>query len=134
MPSVDFQEFLERKYQVLQQQADATSQLKGAQAENLQTQTQLAPDIAKATIGRQAAASGFDVARSGLVGAQTVTEREGNKPFGELAARLALRLRGQKRSQRQRGSQISRGALAPSTVKSVLDPDPRKPKQLFFGR
>jgi len=142
MPSVDFQEFLERKYQVLQQQADATSQLKGAQAENLQTQTGLAPDLAQATITKQNASAGLDFAKSDLTGAQTKIANRLLSPIGEKGAALAKLLQGRggrgAAGQRTRGNAITRGLTTdrktPSGITSSLSVLPRDSGKLEEAR
>lgn len=93
-PPPGFAQALQRKYDILQQEADANSLMKQAQANQLRVQTGLAPGLANATIDRSTAATGLDQARTGLVGQQTRALRALDAPAGADVASFARLLQG----------------------------------------
>ena len=91
---IDFAVALQRKYDILQQQANATAQLKTAQSNQLNVQTELAPDLAQATIARQGSAASADDARAGFLGAQSKALGSSLQALGMDPAEFAYRLQG----------------------------------------
>jgi len=132
---IDFAAALQRKYDILQQQANAASQLKGAQANQLNVQSELAPDLAQATIARQGSAASADDARAGFLGTQAKALNTSLQPLGADAAKFARLLQGgrgaatRNRQRQQRGQAILQGLTTNSgntQSLSILDGDKLK--------
>lgn len=92
-PPPGFMEALAQKYAIMQQEADAKTALQGAQTNQTMVQTDLAPGLAAAQIGKLGAETEFDSARAGLT-REGITDarqmREVNPQMASIALAIEL--------------------------------------------